>query len=308
MDPMLIFDRAAVRRHRERAAPGWEAHAFLVEEAATRALERLGSVRRRFPLALELGCHAGLLAPRLLGVAGVERVVQCDLSPAMARRAAAKGQPALAADAETLPFAEGSFDLAVSLLDLQWVNDLPGALLQLRRALKPDGLFLAALLGGDTLHELRASLLLAESELRGGAAPRVSPFAELRDLAGLLQRAGFALPVADRESLTVTYGDPLALLRELRGMGAANALIERPRGGLRRDVLARAFEIYAERFATPEGRLPVSFDLLWMTGWAPHSDQPRALRPGSAATRLAEALGAEERPSGVPARPAGRRD
>lgn len=300
---MQVFDRRAVRRNRDRAARTWAEHDFLVAEAANRLLERLAEVRRRFPLVLDLGCHGGVLAPRLLAVRGVERVVQCDLSPAMARLAAENGQAALAADEEALPFAEGSFDLVVSLLDLHWVNDLPGALLQLRRVLKPDGLFLGALLGGDTLHELRASLILAESELRGGAAPRVSAFAELRDVAGLLQRAGFTLPVADRESLTVTYGDPIKLLRELRGMGAANALVERPRGALGRAVLARAFEIYAERFATPEGRLPVTFEYLWAVGWAPHPEQPQALRPGSAAARLADALGASERATGIPAGP-----
>src|SRR5699024_10368593 len=169
---------------------------FLVSEAAERLLERLAEVRRVFPLALELGCHGGTLAPRLLGHNGIERVIQCDLSPEMARRAAANGQPAVAVDEEALPFGPATFDLAVSLLDLQWVNDLPGALLQLRQSLKPDGLFLAALLGGDTLHELRTSLMLAEIEVSGGAAPRVSAFAELRDVAGLLQRAGFSLPVA----------------------------------------------------------------------------------------------------------------
>ncbi|WP_366555032.1 methyltransferase domain-containing protein [Aquibaculum sediminis] len=303
MSEMLVFDRAAVRRNRDRAAPGWQGHDFLVAEAAERLLERLEEVRRSFPLALDLGCHGGTLAPRLLGQTGVERVVQCDLSPAMARQASANGQPALAADEEFLPFAPESFDLAISLLSLHWVNDLPGALLQLRRVLKPDGLFLGVMLGGDSLHELRASLILAESELRGGAAPRVSAFAELRDLAGLLQRAGFALPVADRESLTVTYADPIRLLRELRGMAAANALIERPRRGLRRDVLARTFEIYAERFGTSDGRLPVTFEFLWAVGWAPHAEQPKPLRPGSAAARLAEALGSAEQGSGVPVVP-----
>lgn len=299
---MLVFDRQAVRRNRDRAATAWSSHDFLVAEAAERLLERLSEVRRTFPLALELGCHGGNLAPKLLGQNGVERVVQCDLSARMARSAAENGQPALAVDEEALPFGAGTFDLAVSLLSLQWVNDLPGALLQIRHSLKPDGLFLAALLGGDTLQELRTALMLAEIELSGGAAPRVSAFADLRDVAGLLQRAGFALPLADRDLLTVSYQSPLKLLHDLRGMGAANALIERPRNGLKRAVLLRALEIYGERFALPDGRLPATFEIYWLLGWSPDAEQPKPLAPGSASHPLAAALGGSEQvvPSSKP--------
>lgn len=296
---MQVFDRRAVRRNRDRAAPGWRTHDFLHKEMTERLVERLAEVRRDFPLVLDLGCYGGTLAPRLLAHRGVERVIQADFSPKMARCAAANGQAALAADEEVLPFAPQSFDLVVSLLDLQWVNDLPGSLLQIRQCLKPDGLFLAALIGGDTLHELRSSLMLAEIEISGGAAPRVSAFAQLRDVAGLLQRAGFALPVADRDALTVSYGDPLKLLAELRGMGAANALVERSRRGLRREVLLRALEIYGERFALADGRLPVTFEIFWMAGWAPDAAQPQPLRPGSATARLADALGVPEKGTGA---------
>jgi len=303
---MQVFDRRAVRRNRDRAAAAWDDHDFLVAAAAEQLLERLSEVRRDFPLVLELGCHGGTLAPRLLGQNAVERVVQCDLAPRMACRAARNGQPAVAVDAEALTFPPGTFDLVVSLLDLQWVNDLPGALLQVRQCLKPDGFFLAALFGGDTLHELRTALMLAELEISGGAAPRVSAFAGLRDIAGLLQRAGFALPLADRDVLTVSYREPLKLLRDLRGMGAANALAERSRHGLRRSVLLRALEIYAERFSRPDGSLSATFEIYWAAGWSPHAEQPRALRPGSAHHRLAAALGGEEQGTGVvvPQRPA----
>jgi SAM-dependent methyltransferase len=236
-------------------------------------------------------------------VGKVAHLTQCDLSPAMARRAAANGWPTLAADEEALPFAPASFDLALSALGLHWVNDLPGALLQLRGCLKPDGLFLGAMLGGDSLHELRVALMEAETEVAGGLSPRVSPFAEVRDCGGLLQRAGFALPVVDSDTITVTYADPLALMRELRGMGEANANRERLRGGTRAGVFARAAERYAERYAGPDGRIPLTFQVLYLTAWAPHESQPQPLRPGSARTRLADALETEERPAGDRAAP-----
>jgi SAM-dependent methyltransferase len=185
-------------------------------------------------------------------------------------------------------------DLAASLLALHAVNDLPGALIQIKRALRPDGLFIACLLAGQSLTELRQSLLAAEVELTGGASPRVAPFADLRDLGGLLQRAGFALPVIDSESVTVRYGDMFGLLRDLRAMGWANALSERSRKPLRRSVLLRAAELYAERFADPDGRLRATFEIVWLSGWAPHESQQKPLRPGSAKARLADALGVPE--------------
>ncbi|WP_289052511.1 methyltransferase domain-containing protein, partial [uncultured Methylobacterium sp.] len=187
-----------------------------------------------------------------------------------------------------------SFDLAVSLLALQHANDLPGALVQIRRALRPDGLFVGCLLGGRTLTELRQVLTQAESEVEGGASPRVAPFAEVRDVGGLLQRAGFALPVADVETVTVRYGDPFGLMRDLRAMGLTNALRER-RGGLRRETLMRAAALYAERFADPDGRLRATFEMIWLSGWVPHESQQKPLRPGSAQARLADALGTVER-------------
>jgi SAM-dependent methyltransferase len=298
-DAMHVFDRAAVRAHRDRAAAGWPRHDFLKREVAARLLDRLRDVTRDFERALDLGCHGGTVGELLPDLGGrVGELVQCDLSPAMARRAAANGRPTLAADEEALPFARHSFDLAVSALSLHWVNDLPGTLVQLGRCLKPDGLFLGALLGGESLYELRVALMEAEGELSGGLSPRISPFAEVRDCGGLLQRAGFALPVVDSDTITVTYADPLALMRELRGMGEANAVRERPKGGARAELFARAAARYAERFAGPDGRIPITFQVLYLTAWTPHDSQPRPLRPGSAKARLAEALETEERPAG----------
>ncbi|MBX9633820.1 MAG: methyltransferase domain-containing protein, partial [Magnetospirillum sp.] len=196
---MRIFDRSLLRKRRDRAAPEFAAHDFLVREMAERLADRLTDVTRRFPLALDLGCHTGEIADTLMGRGGIETLVQCDLSPRMAAKAATNGHPALAADEEWLPFADASFDLVISCLSLHWVNDLPGTLLQIRRVLKPDGLFLCAMLGGETLKELRQALSEAEMAEENGWSPRVSPFADVRDLGGLLQRAGFALPVVDAD-------------------------------------------------------------------------------------------------------------
>jgi len=298
-----VFDRALLRRRRDRAAAGLRAHDFLFAEAAERLADRLDDVTRKFPVALDLGCHDGTLARVLKGRGGIETLVQCDLSPAMARAAAANGAPTLAADEEALPFARASFDLIVSVLALHWVNDLPGTLIQIRHALKPDGLFLGAFLGGTTLTELRTALIEAELAEEGGASPRVAPFAELRDAAGLLQRTGFALPMADTDRIAVTYAHALALMRELRAMGESNILEARRRGFTRRATLARAAAIYGEKFTQPDGRVPATFEIVTLTGWAPHPCQPQPLEPGSATTRLADALGAEERPSGDKARP-----
>jgi len=266
-DP-IIFDRRQVRRQRDRAARTIAAHDFLLRECALRLLDRLEDVTRKFPLALDLGCHDGGLAAGLKGRFGIERLIAADLSPAMAGLAGA-ADLAVAADEETLPFAEGRFDLVVSNLSLHWVNDLPGALLQIRRILKPDGLFLATMLGGETLRELRQCLLEAELAEEGGAGPRVSPFVEVRDAGALLQRAGFALPVADIDDVAVTYGNPFTLLSDLRGMGETNALAARRRSFSRRGTIGRAMALYHERYADPEGRMPATFQVVTLTGWSP---------------------------------------
>jgi SAM-dependent methyltransferase len=303
IDSMNVFDRRLVRRHRDRAAAALDGHDFLFREAAERLADRLDDVTRRFPLALDLGCHGGEIAAMLRGRGGIETLVQCDLSAAMARRAAANGRPTLVVDEELLPFAPESFDLVISDLSLHWVNDLPGCLLQVRQCLKPDGLFLAAMLGGDTLYELRQSLIEAEVAETGGVGPRVSPFADLRDAGGLLQRAGFALPVIDGDRLTASYPDVLKLMRDLRGMGESNAVRERTSRAVNQAIVAGADEIYRRRFGDAEGRLTATFQIIYLTAWAPAAGQQRALAPGSARTRLADALGTTEISAGDKARP-----
>lgn len=289
----LPFDRALKRRHLARAAGGFARHDFLHREVTERLVDRVLDVKRAFPRALDLGGRGDIVATALAGRAGVETVVRAAPVPGLL----GNGAGGVVADEEWLPFAPASFDLVLAPLSLTWVNDLPGTLVQIARILKPDGLFLAGLPGGQTLTELRQALLRAEAEVEGGASPRVAPFLDMRDGAGLLQRAGFALPVADSEVITITYADPLALLRELRGAGENAALTER-RGSLRRSTLMRAMQIYAELFATPDGRVPATLELVTLTGWAPHAAQPRPLRPGSATTRLADALGTAERTAG----------
>jgi len=222
----------------------------------------------------------------MLRARGIE-VVSCDLSAAMA----AHSTPlAVAADEEFLPFAAESFDLIVANLSLHGINDLPGALIQIRRSLVPDGLFLASLPALGTLAELRAALTAAEDALSGGASPRVAPFPDLRDGAALLQRAGFALPVVDSDRVVARYADLPRLTRDLRAFGATNALVARSRAPVRREIFARAQAVYAERFADPDGRLRATFETLWLSGWAPHASQPKPLKPGSAAMRLEDAL------------------
>jgi len=284
---MTVFDRASVRLHRDRAAAGLDGFGFLFDEVADRLADRLDDVTRTFPLAADLGGRTGALARILTRRKGIGSVVTCDLSLEMAARAPA---PAVVCDEEWLPFAPASLDLIVSNLSLHWVNDLPGLLVQARRALKPDGLFLAALLGGGTLRELRDALAEAEIEIEGGLSPRVSPFADVRDCGALLQRAGFALPVVDSDTLTVSYETPLALMRDLRGMGETNAVIERRKTVSRRATLLDAVRRYAEAHADAEGRVPATFQVIWLTAWAPSADQPKPLKPGSAAMRLADAL------------------
>ncbi|WP_420559798.1 methyltransferase domain-containing protein [Tepidicaulis sp.] len=300
---MQLFDRTLLRRRRDRAAPGFSAHDFLIRHASEDMAERLMAVNRNFPLALDLGAHQGALSHAPLPEDKIGVIVETDLSSAMlagpAQKVRQKTQPLrLAADEEALPFAEESADLVTSLLSLHLVNDLPGTLIQIRRILKPDGLFIGALFGGETLSELREAMSLAEIECEGGLSPRIAPFTEIRDLGGLMQRAGFALPVTDADKLTVRYATPMHLLNELRGMGETNMLSERRKTPLRRATLMRMMEIYQEKFSDPDGRIRATFEIHYVTGWAPHESQQKPLRPGSAKTRLADALGVSERPAG----------
>jgi SAM-dependent methyltransferase len=246
----------------------------------------LSVVLRRFDLAVDLGTPDDALRRVLASSSSVGTIVGADIL--------ARERPFVIADDEALPFRDATIDLIVSALALQFVNDLPGVLLQIRRSLKPDGLFVAALIGGDSLTELRQSFAAAESEIEGGVSPRVAPFIDLRDAGGLLQRAGFALPVADIDRVTVRYASAFDLMRDLRRMGATNVLVARRRTPLRRATLARMMEIYRERFADGDGRIRATFDIVWLSGWAPDPSQQQPLRPGSAKARLADALGARE--------------
>jgi len=263
--PTALFDRRAWRLHRDRAGRSGCVD-FLHSEVADRIIDRLDDVGRRFCTVLDLGTHSGALSRALERRPETETVVAADPSLVFLGRG-----PGLrvVADPELVPFRQGSFDLAVSALVLHWADDLPGTLVQLRRALKPDGLLLAAMLGGRSLAELRTALFEAELAEEGGVSPRVSPAADLSDISALLLRTGYAMPVADTETLTVTYPDAVAMMHDLRGMGETNALSARRRTPLRRSTLARAVAMYAERFGLPEGRIPATFEILFLTGWAP---------------------------------------
>jgi SAM-dependent methyltransferase len=295
-EPPRLFDRELHRARLARAASRFEP--FLKARAAHDLVERLEAINRRFDRAADLGARTGVFARALADSEAAGKLgwlVEVDLSEAMLARATG---PRLVADEARLPLAAESLDLVVSALSLHWVDDLVGALIQVRRALKPDGLFLGALLGGATLTELRQCLTEAEADLAGGAGPRVSPFLDAYDGAALLQRAGFALPVADIDTLAVRYDHPLKLMADLRAMGETSVLFERPSRPLTRRVLARTCELYAERFAAPDGRVTATFEIVTLTGWAPHPDQQQPLRPGSAKMRLADALGAREQSAG----------
>jgi NADH dehydrogenase [ubiquinone] 1 alpha subcomplex assembly factor 5 len=283
-EPTPLFDRVLWTARKDRCAAHAPEHEFLLGRVADDFAGRLELVRREFPVAVSLGVYHGLVGRRLRELPSIGLVIDVERAPALL--AQCSGLRVLA-DEEALPFATGSLDLVVSALSLQLANDLPGVLVQIRHALKPDGLFLGALLGGESLHELREAWLVAEDEVEGGSSPRVAPFADVRDLGGLLQRAGFALPVADADTLTVTYASALALMAELKDMGASNMLCARRRQPVRAATLARAAEIYAARFGREDGRVPATFEIVTLTAWAPHPDQPKPLRPGSAAMRLA---------------------
>jgi NADH dehydrogenase [ubiquinone] 1 alpha subcomplex assembly factor 5 len=286
VDAMRIFDRRLVRLRRSRLAAEFGSSGFLVQEVIDRLLERLGDIRREFRRVLVLGAPAGLVEAGLRGRVGLEVVVAADETAAIL----AAGSARVVVDSEALPFAADSFDLVLSPMLLHWINDLPGTLVQLHRCLAPDGLLLVAAPGGETLAELRQALTEAELACEGGAGLRVSPFADVRDAGSLLQRAGFALPVVDLDRITVSYSDALRLMRELGRMGEGNALRQRRLGPIRRETLALACQIYAERFGGPDGRVPATFDILFMSGWKPHPSQQQPARRGSASVRLADAL------------------
>jgi SAM-dependent methyltransferase len=286
----LVFDRRILRARQKRAM-ALGPSTFLLDRVAEDFADRLATVLRHFDRALDLGTPTDALRRVLAASGKVDTIVATDPLP---------GGDGLgvAADTEALPFRDGSLDLVVSALALQFINDLPGTLIQVRRSLKPDGLLLAALIGGDTLTELRQAFAAAEAEIENGISPHVAPFADLRELGALLQRAGFALPVTDIDRVTVRYSSPFALMHDLRRMGATNPLIERRRRPLKRATLIRMAEIYAEEFADADGRIRATFEIIWLSGWAPHESQQQPLKPGSAQHRLADALGTRELSTG----------
>lgn len=287
------FDRELMGLRRLRAARAEPAD-FLLRHVAEDLADRLDLVQRDFHAIVDLATPTDAVRTAL---AGRGRPIPIG-TEAVAALGARRAAPVIVAHADMLPFAAGSLDLVVSGLALQLVDDLPGVFVQVRRALKPDGLFLAAMLGGDTLTELRQSFAEAESEIDGGLSPRVAPFADVRDIGGLLQRAGFALPVTDSDRLTVRYADVFALMRDLRAMGATNPLADRIRRPLKRATLLRMAAIYHERFADPDGRIRATFQIVTLSGWAPHESQQQPLKPGSAKARLADALKAVELSTG----------
>lgn len=287
MPAVMIVDKRLHRQRLDRACrqprPGAD---FLLETVSADLVERLSAVERRFPVAVVTD-PSGRLATAVAAGGQAERVFRLEHAACLLRHGGASG---FAADEEALPLAAASIDLFVSALPLHWANDLPGALVQIRRALRPDGLLLAALAGGATLTELRQSLTAAETELRGGASPRVLPFADVRDAGALLQRAGFALPVADRDVLTVRYDSAFALLADLRAMGATNALAERDRRPATRRLFRRMAEIYAERFSDADGRIRATVEIVSLSGWAPHESQQQPAARGSGRVSLADVL------------------
>ena len=279
MTALIIFDRQLVRTRRDRAATNFADYAFLYDEVAERLIERLELMQRGFPRALVLGSRTGGMMERLQGRFGIETLVQSEFSEQMARRACGLS---VVADEEFLPFADASLDLVISPLTLHTTNDLPGVLAQIRRVLKPDGLLLAGLFALGTLAPLRDAFLAAEAALGQGSSPHVAPFTDVRDGGALLQRAGFALPVADAESVTVTYQNPMRLLADLHGMGEASVLAGRSRQNLRRDVLFETVQRLAGQ--------AIPFEIVFLTGWAPHESQQQPLSPGSAKVSLAKTL------------------
>ena len=300
MSQPILFDRALLAERRRRALRQSVAGGdFLLRRIVEDLAERLSAVTRRFEVAVALGGATPHLSQMLAASGQIGTVIRADslYRPPAGGRATERSNdpsPDLICHEDALPFAPASVDLIASTLTLHTIDDLPGALVQIRRALKPDGLFLAALPGGDTLTELREALAAAEVELTGGLSPRVIPFLDVRDLGGLLQRAGLALPVTDSDRIVVRYDTMLDLLRDLRAMGATNPLAERNRRPAGRDLFLRAAAIYAERFSDADGRLRATFQILSASAWSPSDSQPKAARPGSATIRLADALGTRE--------------
>lgn len=282
-----VFDRSQIARQRARNAASPASHNFLIDWTMNQLAERLTVVRRDFPVCIQIGARGMALPADAFGIK--TQIVTDNALPLLRAKS-----NAVLCEEDFFPFGKNSFDLVVSSLNLHTVNDLPGALLQIRNSLKPNGLFVAGILGGETLYELRQCLSEAELEISGGITPRIAPFADKPQMGSLLQRAGFSLPVIDSDIVTVTYDSIFPLMRDLRLMGEGNAVAERQKSFTRRSLFLRAGELYAQKFADPDGRIRASFEVIFLLGWAPHESQQKPLRPGSAQTRLAEFLGTDE--------------
>ena len=291
----LIDDRAHIR-NRDRAAANFDQFDFLKQAVTERIMDRIDTIRRDLPHVLDIGCHNGVLTEALLASPKITSVSAMDPSPEMARLTKQRcGIDVVAASYDAIPFEGQQFDGIFSAFALHWANDLPGVLIQLRQRLKPDGVMVVALAGGETLGGLRAAMASAESEVSGGMSPRVLPMGDIRDMGGLISRAGLTMPVADSDTITVTYEHLFRLMADLRAMGESNAMNSRVKRMTGKSLLMRAAEIYQQRFGTDDGRISVDFEIITLTGWAPDASQPQPLKPGSAQQSLASALGVEDR-------------
>ena len=293
---LKLIDDLAHCRNRDRAALGFDQVDYLKQAVVDRIMDRIDTIRRDLPHVLDIGCHHGALTKALLASPKVTSVSAMDPSAEMARITAERtGVDAQVAAYDSIPFEGQQFDGIFSAFALHWANDLPGVLIQLRQRLKPDGVLVVALAGGETLNNLRACFASAEAEVSGGMSPRVLPMGDIRDMGGLIGRAGLTMPVADSDTITVTYPDLFKLMAELRAMGESNAMVERSKRMTARAVMMRTAALYHEKFADEDGRIPAHFEIITLTGWAPDESQPKPLKPGSAQTSLAAALGTSER-------------
>lgn len=291
----LLIDDSALRQNRDRAAPHFDDYSFLKQAVSERIMDRIDTIKRDLPLVLDVGCHTGALIEMLLASPKIGAVKAFDPSPKMAALAHQRtGAEVAVSDFDQVPFEGVQFDAIFSAFALHWSNDLPGCLIQLRQRLKPDGVLVVALAGGETLNALRNSLATAESEVSGGMSPRVLPMGDIRDMGGLIGRAGLTMPVADSDTITVTYPNLFKLMADLRGMGESNAMTGRVNRATSKTVFMRASELYQSQYGGDDGRISVSFEIVTLTGWAPDASQPKPLKPGSAQTRLADALNTEE--------------
>ena len=293
MSVPILFDQRLIRQHRQRASRRYADFAFLKDAAAIRLADRLELMRRHFDLCLDIGAHDGRLAQHFAALGKIGHIIHTDPAVGFAFASKQHGSGVVHALGD-LPYKPESFDAVFSCLSLHWVDDLPGLMMQARRLLKPDGLLLVSLLGGNSLAEFKQALAEAEQDITGGLSPRCAPMADIRDIGGLISRAGLALPVADSDRLTVNYPHMFKLMEDLRGMGEQNAMLARLKTPTRRRVFMRAAEIYQQRFARADGQIPASFEIVTVTGWAPHESQQKPIRPGTAAHRLASALETDE--------------